>query len=281
MKVLAGKAKSKRAGKSAVGIETHRRDARCHYPHTSRARKATAPVRYFGIDRHIGNTPLVRLRATPGADSLRNSGQGRIHESRRLGQGPGRPQHHRAGAEAAGKLKPGETIIEGTAGNTGIGLAVARLGAGLPLRHRHPRNSVDRKKSSCSRTLGAKVFTVPEKPYSDPGNYNHQARRLAEENGWFWANQFDNTDNRLAHYRTTGPEIWEQTSGEVTAFVSSVGTGRNAGRHDDVFEGAKSGNRLRLPRSIRRGDVVVVRARESGNQRRRFLRGRHRANARH
>jgi cysteine synthase A len=66
---------------------------------------------------------------------------------------------------------------------------------------------------------------VPEKPYSNPGNYNRVAQRLAEENGWFWANQFDNTANRLAHYRMTGPEIWEQTNGEVTAFVSAVGTG--------------------------------------------------------
>ncbi len=75
------------------------------------------------------------------------------------------------------------------------------------------------------RTLGAEVLTVPENPYSDPGNYNHIAHRLSREKGWFWADQFDNVANRLAHYRGTGPEIWEQTSGEVTAFVSSVGTG--------------------------------------------------------
>ena len=69
------------------------------------------------------------------------------------------------------------------------------------------------------------MITVPEKPYSDPGNYNRQAQRLAQENGWFWANQFDNVANRQAHFKTTGPEIWEETGGEVTGFVASVGTG--------------------------------------------------------
>lgn len=75
------------------------------------------------------------------------------------------------------------------------------------------------------RTLGAEVITVPAKPYSDPDNYNHIARRLAAEKGWFWANQFDNTANRDSHYNTTGPEIWEQTGGRIDAFVSAVGTG--------------------------------------------------------
>lgn len=75
------------------------------------------------------------------------------------------------------------------------------------------------------RALGAEVRPVPARPYSDPDNYNHIARRLAEENGWFWANQFDNTDNRLGHYRTTGPEIWKQTRGLVSGFAAAVGTG--------------------------------------------------------
>src|SRR5207244_12737643 len=75
------------------------------------------------------------------------------------------------------------------------------------------------------RTLGAEVIAVPEKPYKDPENYNHIARRLAEERGWFWANQFDNTANREAHYRSTGPEIWKQTNGQVSGFVASVCTG--------------------------------------------------------
>ena len=75
------------------------------------------------------------------------------------------------------------------------------------------------------RTLGAEVKAVPEKPYKDPENYNHIARRLAEERGWFWANQFDNTANRDAHYRSTGPEIWKQTESKVSSFVAAVGTG--------------------------------------------------------
>lgn len=128
------------------------------------------------------------------------------------------------GAEAAGKLKPGDTIIEGTAGNTGIGLTVIGLAKGYRTVIVIP-NTQSAEKIQLLQTLGARVLTVPEKPYSDPGNYNRQAQRMAAENGWFWANQFDNTDNRLAHYRTTGPEIWKQTSGEVTAFVASVGTG--------------------------------------------------------
>src|SRR5439155_21289873 len=80
-------------------------------------------------------------------------------------------------------------------------------------------------KASLLRALGSEVIVVPEKPYRDPANYNHIARGLAEERGWFWANQFDNTANRRAHYRSTGPEIWKQTKGQVNAFVAAVGTG--------------------------------------------------------
>jgi cysteine synthase A len=129
-----------------------------------------------------------------------------------------------ADAEAAGRLKPGDTIVEGTAGNTGIGLAVIGHAKGYRVVIVIPETQSP-EKITLLRTLGAEVITVPEKPYSDPGNYNRVAQRLAGEKGWFWANQFDNTANRLAHYRTTGPEIWEQTGGEVTAFVSAVGTG--------------------------------------------------------
>ena len=129
-----------------------------------------------------------------------------------------------ADAESRGILRPGDTVVEGTAGNTGIGLTVIGNAKGYRTVIVIPETQ-SQEKITLLRTLGAEVITVPEKPYSDPGNYNRVAQRLSEEKGWFWANQFDNTANRLAHYRTTGPEIWEQTAGEVTAFVSSVGTG--------------------------------------------------------
>jgi cysteine synthase A len=131
-------------------------------------------------------------------------------------------------AETKGLLKPGGTIVEGTAGNTGIGLTIIGHARGYGTVTVVPENQ-SREKIELLRALGAEIHTVPEKPYSNPDNYNHIARRLAEEKGWFWANQFDNTANRLAHYRTTGPEIWEQTVGEVSAFVSAVGTGGTLG----------------------------------------------------
>jgi len=179
--------------------------------------------RYFGMERCIGGTPLVRLRRLSELTGCEILGKAEF-------MNPGGSVKDRAAlsiigeAEAAGKLKPGNTIIEGTAGNTGIGLTLVGLAKGYRTVIVIPETqSVE--KIRLLEALGAKVILAPEKPYSDPLNYNRQAERLALENGWFWANQFDNTDNRLAHYRTTGPEIWEQTSGEVTAFVSAVGTG--------------------------------------------------------
>jgi cysteine synthase A len=127
-------------------------------------------------------------------------------------------------AEQKGLLKPGATIIEGTAGNTGIGLTLIGHARGYQTVIVIPETQSP-EKISLLRTLGAEVIAVPDKPYSDPENYNHIARRLADERGWFWANQFDNTSNRQAHYRSTGPEIWEQTKGQVSAFVASIGTG--------------------------------------------------------
>src|SRR5215472_12352101 len=178
---------------------------------------------YAGVQGHIGRTPLLRLRRFSELTGCEILGKAEF-------MNPGGSVKDRAAlgiiedAEARGLLRPGATIVEGTAGNTGIGLTVVGLAKGYRTVIVIPETqSVE--KITLLRTLGAEVITVPEKPYSDPGNYNRQAQRLAEENGWFWANQFDNVANRHAHYKTTGPEIWEQTSGEVTGFVASVGTG--------------------------------------------------------
>ena len=182
---------------------------------------------YHGVDRYVGNTPLIRLRRLSELTACEILGKAEF-------MNPGGSVKDRAAlgiiedAEARGLLQPGGTIVEGTAGNTGIGLTVIGHARGYQCVTVVPENQ-SREKIDLLRALGAEVFTVPEKPYSNPGNYNHVARRMAEEKGWFWANQFDNTANRLAHYRTTGPEIWEQTGGQVTAFVSAVGTGGTLG----------------------------------------------------
>jgi cysteine synthase A len=178
---------------------------------------------YAGVDGHIGRTPLLRLRRLSELTRCEILGKAEF-------MNPGGSVKDRAAlgiiqdAEARGVLRPGATIVEGTAGNTGIGLTVVGNAKGYRTVIVIPETqSVE--KISLLRTLGAEVITVPEKPYSDPANYNRQAQRLAQENGWFWANQFDNVANRLAHFNTTGPEIWEQTSGTVTGLVASVGTG--------------------------------------------------------
>jgi cysteine synthase A len=178
---------------------------------------------YVGVQGHIGRTPLLRLRYLSELTGCEILGKAEF-------MNPGGSIKDRAAlgiiedAERRGQLRSGATIVEGTAGNTGIGLTIVGSAKGYRTVIVIPETqSVE--KITLLRTLGAEVITVPEKPYSDPGNYNRQAQRLAHEKGWFWANQFDNVANRLAHYRTTGPEIWEQTSGEVTGFVASVGTG--------------------------------------------------------
>jgi len=127
-------------------------------------------------------------------------------------------------AEQSGALRPGDTIVEGSAGNTGIGLAIVAQERGyrtvIVL-----CDTTSPEKIQLLGNLGAEVVTVPERPPGDPENYVNVAQRLAVENGWYWSNQFDNPANRLAHYHISGPEIWEQTGGKVTAFVSAIGTG--------------------------------------------------------
>lgn len=179
--------------------------------------------RYHGASHFIGNTPLMRLQRLSELTGSEILGKAEF-------MNPGGSVKDRAAlgiieaAEAKGDLKPGATIIEGTAGNTGIGLTVVGQARGYRTVIVIPDNQSPAK-MDLLRALGAEVIVVPEKPYKDPGNYNKVAQRLAEERGFFWANQFDNTANRQIHYRTTGPEIWNQTEGRVTAFIASVGTG--------------------------------------------------------
>src|SRR4030095_8509068 len=178
---------------------------------------------HSGIDGYVGNTPLIRLRRVSELTGCEILGKAEF-------MNPAGSVKDRAAygiitdAEAAGRLKPGATIVEGTAGNTGIGLAVIGRARGYRTLIVIPNNQSP-EKMHLLRTLGAEVKAVPEKPYKDPENYNHIARRLAEERGWVWAKQFDKTANRAAHYRSTGPEIWKQTEGKVSAFVAAVGTG--------------------------------------------------------
>src|SRR4029078_11484274 len=179
--------------------------------------------RYHGVDHYVGNTPLVRLRRLSELTGCEILGKAEF-------MNPGGSVKDRAAlgiiedAETRGLLQPGGTIVEGTAGNTGIGLTVIGHARGYRSVTVIPETQ-SREKIDLLRTLGAEALIVPAKPYSSPDNYNHVARRLAEEKGWFWANQFDNTANRLVHYRTTGPEIWEQTAGQISAFVFTFGSG--------------------------------------------------------
>ena len=180
-------------------------------------------TKYHGVDKHVGRTPLIRLRRLSELTGCEILGKAEF-------MNPGGSVKDRAAvgiitdAEQNGRLKPGDTIVEGTAGNTGIGLTLVGRARGYQTVIIIPETQAP-EKITLLRTLGVEVITVPEKPYSDAANYNRIAERLATEKGWFWANQFDNTANRRAHYQSTGPEIWEETNGEVTAFACSVGTG--------------------------------------------------------
>jgi cysteine synthase A len=128
------------------------------------------------------------------------------------------------GAEARGDLKPGGTLVEGTAGNTGIGLTLVGNARGYRCVIVMPETQ-SQEKIDFLRLIGADLRLIPAKPYKDPGNYVHVSRRMAELEGWFWANQFDNLDNREGHRRTTGAEIIAQADGWVDAFTCACGTG--------------------------------------------------------
>lgn len=177
----------------------------------------------------IGNTPLIRLKRASEATGCEILGKAEF-------MNPGQSVKDRAAlgiirdAEARGLLKPGGRIVEGTAGNTGIGLAMVASALGYKTTIVIPRTQSQEKKDAI-RLLGAELVEVDAVPYSNPGNYVRYSGRLAEElgrtepNGVIWANQFDNLANREAHYRTTGPEIFEQTEGRVDGFICAVGSG--------------------------------------------------------
>jgi cysteine synthase len=171
----------------------------------------------------IGATPLIRLRQASEATGCTILGKAEF-------MNPGGSVKDRAGlfiitdAERRGVLKPGGTIVEGTAGNTGIGLTLVGNARGYRCVIVMPETQ-SKEKIDFLRMIGADLRLVPAKPYRDPGNYVHVSRRMAEETGAVWANQFDNLANRDGHRATTGPEIWQQTGGRVDAFTCACGTG--------------------------------------------------------
>ena len=177
----------------------------------------------------VGNTPLIRLRAASEATGCEILGKAEFLN-------PGQSVKDRAAlwiirdAVASGRLRPGGTIVEGTAGNTGIGLALVGASLGFKTVIVIPETQSQEKKDML-RLAGAELVQVPAVPYKNPNNYVHYSERLAERlnqsepNGAIWAQQFDNIANRQAHIDSTGPEIWAQTEGKVAGFVAAVGTG--------------------------------------------------------
>src|SRR5579864_1961362 len=177
----------------------------------------------------IGNTPLLRLNRASAATGCEILGKAEF-------MNPGQSVKDRAAlyiirdAEAKGLLKPGGRIVEGTAGNTGIGLALVARALGYKTTIVIPRTQSQEKKDAIT-LMGAELVEVDAVPYANPNNYVRYSGRLAEEldgkepAGAVWANQFDNVANRAAHVEGTGPEIWRQTGGKVDGFICAVGTG--------------------------------------------------------
>lgn len=177
----------------------------------------------------IGNTPLIKLQRASEETGCTILGKAEFLN-------PGQSVKDRAAlaiirdAEDRGQLRPGGVIVEGTAGNTGIGLALVGGILGYKVKIVVPRTQSEEKKQAI-RLFGAELIEVDAVPFANPNNYVHYSARLAKElaetepNGALWANQFDNTANRDMHYLTTGPEIWDQTDGAVDAFTCAVGTG--------------------------------------------------------
>jgi len=182
-----------------------------------------------GFTATVGNTPLIKLRKASELTGCTILGKAEFLN-------PGGSVKDRAAlaiirdAEARGLLKPGGVIVEGTAGNTGIGLALVGNARGYRTVIVIPETQSQEKKDTL-RLIGAELREVPAVPYKNPENYVHVSERLAKElaahepKGVLWANQWDNLANRNGHYTTTGPEIWEQTDGKVDGFICAIGTG--------------------------------------------------------
>ncbi|POF63292.1 cysteine synthase A [Novacetimonas maltaceti] len=181
------------------------------------------PTTSAGMTDAIGHTPLIRLHRASEATGCDIFGKAEF-------MNPGGSVKDRAAlaiindAERRGVLKPGGTVVEGTAGNTGIGLTLVANARGYRSIIVMPETQ-SQEKIDFLRMIGADLRLVPAKPFRDPGNYVHVSRRLAEETGAVWANQFDNLANREGHRHTTAPEIWDQMGGRIDAFTCSCGTG--------------------------------------------------------
>src|SRR3979411_3133004 len=177
----------------------------------------------------IGNTPLIKLKRASEQTGCNILGKAEF-------MNPGQSVKDRAGkwmileAEKRGDLKPGGLVLEATAGNTGIGLAVVANARGYRTLIVIPETQSQEKKDTL-RLCGAELLEVPALPYSNPNNYQHVGKRLAEQlpktepNGVLFADQWNNLDNAKAHYESTGPEIWQQTGGKIDGFICAVGTG--------------------------------------------------------
>jgi cysteine synthase A len=175
----------------------------------------------------VGDTPLLRIASLSALTGCEIFGKAEF-------MNPGGSIKDRAAkgiirdAEARGLLKKGSTIVEGTAGNTGIGLAVLGIERGYRVVVTMPDNQAA-EKYAYLEAMGVDVRKVPVVPFANPGHFYHQAKALAEQHGWFWANQFENPSNGDFHYETTGQEIWAQTGGRVDVLTTSVGTGGTLG----------------------------------------------------
>jgi cysteine synthase len=185
-----------------------------------------------GVVAAIGNTPLIKLKRASAMTGCTILGKAEF-------MNPGQSVKDRAGrqmileAEQRGDIRPGGLVVESTAGNTGIGIALVANARGYRTLIVIPETQ-SREKKDTLRLYGAELVEVPAKPFSNPNNYQHVGRRLAdalrksEPNGVLFADQWNNLDNRKAHYVSTGPEIWQQTGGSIDGFICAIGTGGTA-----------------------------------------------------